>query len=596
MNELEFARSFLVPYKTEGDEIIPRYCPFCGGGEHRDRDTFALNYRNHTYNCKRGKCQERGHFSQLCKRFGVEMDVDETYLTPVVRREYKRPEVKPEPATDKVREYLHKRGLIDDTLTVFGVASHDGNIMFPYYRTMEEFSAQTPTFIKYRKPEKYTGNGQKMWRERGAEPILFGMHLCRMSDPRLYITEGEWDCLCAYQCTGFNCVSVPSGSKDFSWIETCGEWLKQFEEIAVFADNDEPGKQMLSELSRKLDCKVLKPDFTLYGGCKDANEILVRQGPEAVKTIMLNMSPVGVVGLLNIADIPDINLAELPRTFTGLQSIDKAFGGMLAGDLSVWTGKRGSGKSTLLQQVLLNAVNDGVNVCIYSGEIPAERLKNWLKLQAAGSQYVQERTDERTGRQYGIVPFDVSRKIIKWLNGKVWIYDNKLMEPDETKSILRLFELAYKRYDCRVFLVDNLMIVNSSANDREVMQAQANFTIQLRKLADKLGVHIHLVVHPRKTGRDDVSDSDDVGGMGTITNVASNVFSVKRVKDPKEIEMYDCDNMVKCMKNRAYGDIGDVRLDYSPLSRRFVDHGAEEKVYNWTYEQVLETEREAPPF
>ena len=47
MEELEFSNRFLGDYVIRGDEIIPEFCPFCHGGEHRDRRTFALNKRDH---------------------------------------------------------------------------------------------------------------------------------------------------------------------------------------------------------------------------------------------------------------------------------------------------------------------------------------------------------------------------------------------------------------------------------------------------------------------------------------------------------------------------------------------------------------------
>lgn len=594
MNEFDFARAHLGKFKIKGDEIIPLYCPFCHGGDHRDKETFALNYQNHTYNCLRGSCGRQGHFSQLCKAFGEEMDKEFNMHIPQVKRAYRRPEVKASPATDQVREYLHQRGITDKTMEAFSIGSRQGNIMFPYYRTKEDQEKQAATFVKYRRPGKIPKGERKMWREKDAEPILFGMHLCNPQNPLLYIFEGEFDCMCGYQATGKNCVSVPSGCDDFTWLETCFSWLKQFEEIAVFADNDDAGKKMLAELSKKLDCKVLQPDFSLYQGCKDCNEIMVRYGANTVKTIMEQMTPAAVYGLLNLTEIERVDLTEIPRALTGIQNLDRATGGMLYGDLSVWTGKRGEGKSTLLTQILLEAVEEGNNVCIYSGEIPADRLKYGLNLQAAGSQYVRSREDRRTGRMVSFVPHEYLEKIEQWYNGHIWVYDNRIIEKDEGAAILSIFEMAYRRYDCRVFVVDNLMTVNTTGKERDFYQLQADFTIKLRKLAEKLGVHIHLVVHPRKESGT-ITDSDSVGGLGTITNIACNVFSVHRCSE-EEKEEIECDAVLSCLKNRAYGELVKIRLDYHPLSRRFVERGEKEKIYGWTEEEIMETRWGEPPF
>ena len=47
MDELEFARAYLGDFKLKGQEIVPRYCPYCRGGQHGDKETFALNIKTH---------------------------------------------------------------------------------------------------------------------------------------------------------------------------------------------------------------------------------------------------------------------------------------------------------------------------------------------------------------------------------------------------------------------------------------------------------------------------------------------------------------------------------------------------------------------
>ena len=75
MTELEYANMYLGKHKIVGDEIKPLYCPYCGGGNHQDRYTFALNMENHTFNCMRGSCGVKGHFSELCREKGVSYDL-----------------------------------------------------------------------------------------------------------------------------------------------------------------------------------------------------------------------------------------------------------------------------------------------------------------------------------------------------------------------------------------------------------------------------------------------------------------------------------------------------------------------------------------
>ncbi len=88
MTELEFARAYLGDYTVKGAEIVPKLCPYCKGGQHGDKGTFALNTEKHTFKCFRGSFGKQGHFSELLRDFGAGgMDV----YTPPVKRVYKKP-------------------------------------------------------------------------------------------------------------------------------------------------------------------------------------------------------------------------------------------------------------------------------------------------------------------------------------------------------------------------------------------------------------------------------------------------------------------------------------------------------------------------
>lgn len=590
MNEYEYASRYLGQYTVHGSEIIPVLCPFCGGGEHRDKNTFALNFDNHTYNCKRGSCGVSGHFSELLREKGETFTDSyyngKPYIKP--KKEWKTPETKCSRMTQKASEYIAARKITAETAEAFGVSCDEkGNLVFPYYRSTEARTANKPTFIKFRIPEKVT-QGRKMWREADTMPILYNLDHCDPAKGILYITEGEFDAMALWQATGgtLNVTSVPSGAEDFTWIETCADELAKYKAFAVIGDNDLPGLKMAQELVVKLSgdgVKVYLPDYGKYLGCKDCNEILVRHGAGAFVEILSNLSMPPVRGLINIADVRRTDIDNVRKTRSGLKSFDAETGGFFEGDLTVWTGKRGSGKSTFLNQVMLQAIDDGTNVCVYSGEIPADRFKNQIMLCAAGYHHVEQRTDSTTGREYYIPEKDVEPYINDWMSRKLWLYDNKIIENDERKSIIERFTAAYKQYDCRVFIVDNLMTVNCNSRASEVMQIQADFVIQLRKFAEIHNSHVHVVVHPRKTN--EISDADDVGGLGTITNIACNVFSVKR----KNEENPNADGVViKCLKNRAFGVTSEMEVSYDNTSRRFGELYAVPSKYGW--EMAWETD------
>ena len=589
MTELEYANMYLGKHKIVGDEIKPLYCPYCGGGNHQDRYTFALNMENHTFNCMRGSCGVKGHFSELCREKGVSYDgADKPKPSQKAGiKQYKKPSTDLQPLSEAAKAYIHSRGIDDSTVAEFGIMNDgQGNIALPFYRSRTDRKSGSPTFIKYRLPRKIEKGERKMWRETGAEPILYGLDLCSRKSDNLVITEGEFDCMVLRQATkgSWDVVSVPSGVDDLTWIDTCRKELDEYASITVIGDSDEPGQRLAAEIAKRLpEKRIFVPDYETYSGAKDANEILLRFGAEKFLEIAKSLKPLGCEGLLNIANVKSIDYSRIPRTLSGMARLDYCTGGFLSGDLTVWTGKRGEGKSTVLNQIALDAVNQNETVCIYSGEIPADRLKKQLLLCAAGSENLESRDDRETGRTLYYVNGKVRPLIEKWLSGRIWLYDNKLISNDERDGIIDIFRAAYHQCGARVFIVDNLMTVSLGAKASEFLQIQADFVIRLRKFAEKYGVHVHVVVHPRKTSGE-ITDSDDVGGLGTITNIACNVLSVSRPDDAwKEEKKEDCDTIIRVLKCRATGVSGQyVPLLFSPDSRRFREPFAgQAKIYGW---------------
>ena len=574
MEPVEFARKYLGEWKQKGDEIVPKLCPFCQGGSHHDKDSFALNVSNLTYNCKRGTCGKKGHFSQLCKEYGEKPESDwrNFEMKKPPKKIYKMPETKIDPAKKRVEDYLILRGLSKETWERRGVGETNGNIALPY---IEDGKV---VLVKFRKPEKYDGNGQKAWREAGGKAVLWGMDLCDTEKP-LVIVEGEMDALALDEAGVKNVVSVPSGASDLTWIENCWDWLDKFKKIIIWGDNDDPGREMVRNIIVRLGewkCSIVDSPW------KDANVCLIKEGKEKTAEYAKNAKPIPIYGLIDLADVVPIDVKNIERTRSNVPGIDEAIGGFLMGELSVWTGKSGQGKSTFLSQMLLETVNEGKPVCAYSGELRADRFQYWINLQAAGKNNLSFHMDNVKQKQVAYLEKDINSKIREWYRGKFWLYDNNInSESAEETGIIKLFTYAASKYGCRVFLVDNLMTAKyTQVSEDDFFRAQSSFVGELVRFAKTYNVHVHLVAHPRKTrGR---IEKEDISGTGDITNRADNVFAVERAEEDTAL---GCDSVVTILKNRSEGVQNyEIGLMFDPDSKRFwqpTDTTGANKKYGW---------------
>lgn len=170
ISPLEFARKRFKSFQVNGDEIQPEYCPYCYGGDHKDRGTFSLNRNKKTFVCLRGSCGVKGTFYQLLKDFNE--------IAERVYMNYAKPVIKTSNLSEQSIKYFSKRLIAKETLERWGVKTDGpGNIVFQFFNDNNELE-----FVKYRKPYQVKPGQAKSWRAKGCKPILYGMNLVTDSD------------------------------------------------------------------------------------------------------------------------------------------------------------------------------------------------------------------------------------------------------------------------------------------------------------------------------------------------------------------------------------------------------------------------------
>jgi len=548
---VQFAEKYFNSYKVNGDELVPVHCPFCEGGRNSDKYTFALNAEKLTYNCKRGSCGVSGTFNQLLSEYNEKQEFE---LRKPKAKNYTPPETVTSEPSSKVENYLTKRGISEATWRRRGVREADGNIVFPYYEDGKL------VMNKFRKPEKYDGKGQKAWREKGGKPVFWGMDQCDSNLP-LVIVEGEFDALALDEAGCSNVVSVPSGAEDLTCIDNCWDWLEQFENIYIWPDNDEPGQEMCRKLISRLGawrCWLLESDY------KDANACLYREGIEGVQKVLRNPKEVPLSGLIRLAEVKSFDFSNVDRIPSSLNGLNEALGGYMCGMVTIFTGENASGKSTFLGQEMLNAIDNGYKVCAFSGELPAPIFRYWIDLQAAGPENLEAKYDPIKNNEV-VKPMPEAVDLIRnWYYESFFLYD-KLGAADE-ESLLEVFEYAAKRYGCKMFLIDNLMMMTQSDTKDGHLQKQKNFVNRVVDFARIHDVHVILVAHPRK--REGRLTKMDVMGTGDITNLADVVCSTYRPRDEERLEL-NCDGIIDILKDRFGGNQDEaIRTMFCKKSKR----------------------------
>lgn len=289
---------------------------------------------------------------------------------------------------------------------------------------------------------------------------------------------------------------------------------------------------------------------------------------------------------LSMSGIMKLNLDDVEFVATGFPSLDKDIYGLVMGEITILSGSTASGKSSLLNTILLNIAQQGVKSAIWSGELPASMLKNWIQTAAAGRRRLSP-SKIREGSFY--VPERAGRSIDAWLDGKLYIYNNDY--GTKWEQIFSDMETLLS-HGVKVFVLDNLFTLDIDIFGGDTNRRQKELIIQIKEFAKKNSIHIVLVAHPRKTNA--FIRRTDISGSSDIANAADNVFIIHRVGNDfmkaggeffghATVAQYGSyGNVVECCKNRLFGVADKLYgLYYDPVSRRFSEDMECGQVYGW---------------
>ena len=480
-----------------------------------------------------------------------------------------------------VEKYLGLRGISTKTLDYADVQSDIyGNVAFHYYNSNDILMT-----VKYRLGRKFNKekDHNKCWSQKDSDfaPLLFNMNRIDPAKP-LLVVEGEIDCLSVIEAGYSNVVSIPNGCANSQWIQYNWEWLEQFDKIILWFDSDEAGIKARNDILYRLGTWrtyyiEINPEDTTPNGAriKDANEVLYFKGKDRVLQYINKPLEIPVENVSDLSKAEDFDIEHAEGLYTGIKELDDQIYKLTFGTLNIITGKSGEGKSVFVNQVAIcQAVQQGYDVFVFSGELPAPILRNWVETNMIGREYI-------TMKDGHVRVFNPEqRKLMQnWYAGKVLVYDDDY-NTTATALLNKMEELA-RKCGTKVFLIDNLMMIDLECNEESRLQAEKEFVNKLIFFAKKYNVLVFLVAHPRKTGEIRVT-KEDIAGSGNIVNLAHMVFSVHRytAKEKegetntrnqyiKGKEPIPEDSCVEVLKNRITGILPLVKLYFDYPSYRF---------------------------
>lgn len=415
------------------------------------------------------------------------------------------------------------RGLSRQTLERLGVAS--GTVFFPKLNRKAE-----GLFFRYGSGWKARAIEEKAFTASGGSLSFWNIESV-LGHEEIYITEGELDA-CAMVEAGIEptqVLSVPNGAKErpaenpteargYAYVqEALSQGLNKAKRIVWCGDADGPGRTLRADMVRIFGAArfffVEWPE-----GCKDANDVLVKDGPEALRDLVTEGSlPWPVNGLYRLSELPEPPALTLWRP--GFAEWESRV--MLAPrTLSVVTGHPGHGKTILWNQIWFQIVRAYcIPACIASFETrPKPHLRRQIRSLFSGK------------LEKNMTPAEVA-DADRWINDRYLF----LVHPDQRPTLawfLDMAEVAVIRHGARIIQVDPWNRIEAArGRDETETEYIGRCLREIHAFAHDMNCHVQIVAHPTKMDsarKGKPPELDDIAGSKNWDNMVDQGFVVHR--------------------------------------------------------------------
>ena len=480
-------------------------------------------------------------------------------------KEYKKPcrLTNEETPKDEVLNWFANRGIPAEVVAKEPITQ--GSKTFPQTKSIEKcilFSYYEDGELANR---KYRAVKQKHFMlESGAKLVPWRIDSIR-DTPECIITEGEMDAL-SFLVAGYdNVVSVPNGAqKNLTYLDDFIEThFENKTRIYIASDTDAKGLELRNELVRRFGeekCRIVT-----YGeGCKDANELLIQSGAEALRLAIAEAQEVPLEGVFTADDVRD----ELKGVFEhglqkgavfGMGDLDNLLS-VEVGRLMIVTGIPGHGKSEMLDQMALHLSLDYDWRCAYFSPENFPVTLHYPKL-----------IEKLIGKKFkkGLMSEMDFNAALDYLSQN--FFDILPEEGYRVDTILERAEALVRRKGIRVFILDPYnCLEHQIPSGQSETQYISEFLEKLRSFAHRRQVLVILAAHPIKMKKDPASGKYpvpglyDISGSAAFYNKADFGIAIERDRERDITRVH-----VHKVKFRHLGNQGVASFRFSDVTSRF---------------------------
>ena len=480
-------------------------------------------------------------------------------------KEYKKPGIltNQEPLDENMKAWFEGRGIPVEITEAEGIVKAcrkmpqtdkpEKCIVFPY--------AADGTLVN----RKYRDGAKHFMLEKDAR--LTPWRIDRIKEtPECIITEGEMDALSFIVAGRDDVISVPNGAqKNLTYLDDFIEThFENKTRIYIAADTDSKGLELRAELVRRFGeekCRIVT-----YGeGCKDANELLLKSGAEALRQAIAEAQEVPLEGIFTASDVKE----ELEALFEkglqkgatlGMGDLDELLS-LEVGRLMIVTGIPGDGKSEFLDEMAVRfSLKYDWRCAWFSPEnFPVTLHHPKLIEKLIGKRFMK-----------GLMKPAEFEAAVGYLSRN--FFDILPEEGYRVDTILEKAEMLVRRKGIRVFILDPYnCLEHQIPSGQSETQYISEFLEKLRSFARRRQVLVILAAHPTKMKKDPTSGKFpvptmyDISGSAAFFNKADFGIAIERDRARGVTRVH-----VQKVKFRHLGQPGVASFQYNTCCGRFV--------------------------
>tara|TARA_Y100000389_G_scaffold18178_2_gene15826 strand:+ start:1855 stop:3492 length:1638 start_codon:yes stop_codon:yes gene_type:complete len=471
----------------------------------------------------------------------------------------------------EVRDYLKQsnyaeiidRNIKEHTCKRYGVTvkmDSIGNITNHYYPYHDKQGAKIATKTRYTKLKEFSLQGNT--KVSG----LFGEHLFS-KNKYVIITEGELDCLSAYQMFKTDRYETPvvsikngitSAVKD---IKGSLDWLEQFDNVIINFDNDDQGREgalKVAELFSPGKCKIIH----LPEGYKDASDCLQKNKIQIYTKAFWDAKLYAPDGIINANILFDDITKPTLKSFVQypFEGMNKITYGIRPSELITFTAGSGLGKTQVMREVvhhMIKSTEDNIGLLMLE-ETPVITSKGLMSIEANQRLHLP---DVHVSKEEMKTYFDATVG-----TGRVFMFDH--FGSNSIDNIVSRVRYLAKGLDCKYIIIDHVSIIVSDQSHGDERRALDEIMTRLRTLVQETGVAMIVVSHlrrPEGKGHEEgaATSLSQLRGSASIGQLSDMVIGLERDAQNDDPDIRNT-TRVRVLKNRFAGLTGpccDLRYD-----------------------------------